>query len=1138
VGGLAANDTHSGVDGIIGTDFNDTLIGFDQQGFDPGEEYTNVLYGGDGNDLIQGNGGGDSLYGEAGADTIEGGTGNDVIEGGAGTDSISGGDDADTIDGGTENDTIYGDAGDDSIRGGAGADTLYGGAGVDSIYGDAGADLINLDGGTSGYADGGDDADTLIVADDHTSETLIGGEGGTDQDVLLFINWGGTSGATVTATGDEAGTLTFGTTSATYSQIEEMVLTGYTDVLDLSLDDSGLTLDLGADGDQATLGDGNDTVDGGAGDDTIVGGAGDDSLLAGTGGTHDYLEGGLGADTLIGTGSNWAIIRYGSSASGVDIDLSDGLAESGGEAQGDVLTDIDQIDATSFNDTITTTAGTIVLGFDGDDSLTVASGGATLMGMGGDDTLTGSSGADNLSGGDNDDLILGGAGADTLAGGDDRDLFRLADGFGNDTITGGEGAGSSQDADTIDGSALTGNITVTFAGDENGTLTDGTDTVGFSEIENVFTGGGNDTVNASASTGGVGIFTYAGADSILGSSGADYIEAGDGEDTIVIQDGFGNDTIDGGSGGTDSDTLDLTGLTGPVTVTFTGAESGTVVSGADTISFSDIETVLYSDYADTIDGSGAGASISVTGSDGADTIDGSASADSLDGGDGNDTIVGGVGNDTLIGGLGADSLSGGDDNDQITAGAGADELDGGAGADTLLGGAGADTLLGGLGADSIDGGDDADTIVLADNFGADTIDGGGLGVDSDTLDLTALTSGVTVTFSDAETGTVTSGAQTASFSDIEALSFSDQNDSVDGTSSTQAMSLNAAGGSDTIDGSAQADSLAGGDGGDSISGNDGADTIDGGAGNDTLTGGAGADSVDGGAGNDSITAGEGDTVDGGDGDDTVLVSRDDLSGGTLTVRGGEGAETGGDTLQIIGPATINYTDAESGTATFLDGSVLAFSEFETVQYTACFTDGILMRTARGSVPIEDVRLGDMVLTRDNGFQPVRWAGGRHFSFRDLREHPHLAPIRLKTGSLGAGNPSQDMLLSPQHKVLLTGAQAALWFGEPEVLVAAKDLVKVPGISQVTPRQGVTYRHILFDRHEIVLGDNLWSESFQPGAQTIGALDEAARQELYEIFPELALPEASGHFPAARMVLRASQAQAFVRAFYVPSRKAG
>jgi hypothetical protein len=110
-------------------------------------------------------------------------------------------------------------------------------------------------------------------------------------------------------------------------------------------------------------------------------------------------------------------------------------------------------------------------------------------------------------------------------------------------------------------------------------------------------------------------------------------------------------------------------------------------------------------------------------------------------------------------------------------------------------------------------------------------------------------------------------------------------------------------------------------------------------------------------------------------------------------------------------------------------------------------------------------------------------------------------------------------------MLLTGARADLLFGADEVLVRAEHLTHLPGIALAAETQ-VTYLHLLFDRHEVVLSDGTWSESFQPGDRTLAGLDGAARDELFRLFPAIAQGTA---YPAARPTLKRFEAKVLTAA---------
>lgn len=326
-------------------------------------------------------------------------------------------------------------------------------------------------------------------------------------------------------------------------------------------------------------------------------------------------------------------------------------------------------------------------------------------------------------------------------------------------------------------------------------------------------------------------------------------------------------------------------------------------------------------------------------------------------------------------------------------------------------------------------------------------------------------------------------------------------------------------GDDTIDGGSENDILEGEAGNDTLFGGTGNDTLDGGADNDILDGGAGDDILIGGSGDDSITLGQNDDGSGGDGDDTFLIDAAQLTGGTINVTGGESGETAGDTLDFNGQlvlGSIVYTDPttaigrESGTATLLDGTVVTFSEIENI---ICFGPDTKITTPSGPRKVQELGQGDLVVTRDHGPQPIRWVGQRHVATTDV-----TAPIEFKPGAFGN---DETLLVSPQHRMVLEGYLAELYFGAREVLVTAQSLVNGVDIVQ-RPTGLMSYHHFMFDTHQIVTANGAASESYQPGAYSLSGLEPRARDELLSIFPELrANPVAYGQ--SARLSVKGTVA---------------
>lgn len=191
---------------------------------------------------------------------------------------------------------------------------------------------------------------------------------------------------------------------------------------------------------------------------------------------------------------------------------------------------------------------------------------------------------------------------------------------------------------------------------------------------------------------------------------------------------------------------------------------------------------------------------------------------------------------------------------------------------------------------------------------------------------------------------------------------------------------------------------------------------------------------------------------------------------------------------------VEPLDAENRTAGAIDlGGILA--------QVPCFTPGSLIATGRGECPVESLRPGDRVVTRDNGVQRVLWTGGSAFGWRDLGLLPPLRPVLIRAGALGDGLPERDLLLSPNHR-LLVRTRGDGGAGCEEALVAAHDLVGRPGVEVVAPT-AVRYLQVLFARHEAILADGVWTESFQAGAAALDAMPKAARAAVRAVLPDLA-----------------------------------
>ncbi len=190
----------------------------------------------------------------------------------------------------------------------------------------------------------------------------------------------------------------------------------------------------------------------------------------------------------------------------------------------------------------------------------------------------------------------------------------------------------------------------------------------------------------------------------------------------------------------------------------------------------------------------------------------------------------------------------------------------------------------------------------------------------------------------------------------------------------------------------------------------------------------------------------------------------------------------------------------------------------TVPFVPCFTAGTMIMTRRGEIAVEKLRIGDDVLTVDNGFRPIRWIGSRTLSVRQLQLAPQLRPIRFEIGALGNDLPLRPLEVSPQHRCLIRSQVALRMVGAREVLAAAKHLLSVEGVSVVETDAPVTYFHILLDSHELLISNGAATESFFIGPVGVSAMSANDRMEIVALFPDLCTEEAHHVMPPARKFL--------------------
>ncbi len=185
-----------------------------------------------------------------------------------------------------------------------------------------------------------------------------------------------------------------------------------------------------------------------------------------------------------------------------------------------------------------------------------------------------------------------------------------------------------------------------------------------------------------------------------------------------------------------------------------------------------------------------------------------------------------------------------------------------------------------------------------------------------------------------------------------------------------------------------------------------------------------------------------------------------------------------------------------------DQALHAHRSGDPVPHVICFTPDTRIATPDGQRLLRELREDDLILTKDDGPQPVRWIGSRRMSGARLYAMPELRPIRVRAGAMGMDVPDGDLLVSREHRMLLKGAMAQELFNTDEVLVAAKDLVNDHSIiaERLTPQ--VTYVHLLLDRHQVVFANGLETESFHPASMPFEAVDPMQQQTLLDRVPGL------------------------------------
>ena len=188
------------------------------------------------------------------------------------------------------------------------------------------------------------------------------------------------------------------------------------------------------------------------------------------------------------------------------------------------------------------------------------------------------------------------------------------------------------------------------------------------------------------------------------------------------------------------------------------------------------------------------------------------------------------------------------------------------------------------------------------------------------------------------------------------------------------------------------------------------------------------------------------------------------------------------------------------------GTIVSANSDGTVPWAnvICFTDQTMIATPQGERAAGSLALGDLVMTLDHGPQPIRWIARQEIDAACLAAEPRLRPIRIAAGALGQGMPVRDLVVSPQHRILVRSKIAVRMFDTVEVLVAARQLLGLEGVDVVAHDAAVTYVHFMCDLHEIVIADGAPAETMHTGAMALETIGAAALAELTTIFGQEAL----------------------------------
>jgi len=209
------------------------------------------------------------------------------------------------------------------------------------------------------------------------------------------------------------------------------------------------------------------------------------------------------------------------------------------------------------------------------------------------------------------------------------------------------------------------------------------------------------------------------------------------------------------------------------------------------------------------------------------------------------------------------------------------------------------------------------------------------------------------------------------------------------------------------------------------------------------------------------------------------------------------------------------------------GNLAAFGPVATPEFaTSGIAQASVIATARGPVLARDLRVGDRVLTRDAGLQPIRWVGTSTVMYEDetgaAADLPHAGPVRIRAGAHGSNPDAGNLVLAPGQRLLVRHPLNELLFATEEVMAAVGDLAHLDGVD-VVPRSVGRWQHILLDTHELIEVNGLWMESLSPDMWSIRVAYPEEWHAMTEALPCLQFENAASRYVEARISLNAREA---------------